>query len=71
MGTASTKSRNTKQRATRPAGPARAATPAAVSEPDIPDLQWRFAALVIVVLGAFLRIYDLNLVPLHHDEGVN
>src|SRR5207302_8045313 len=26
---------------------------------------------VILVVAAFLRLYDLNLVPLHHDEGVN
>lgn len=28
-------------------------------------------ALVVLAVGAFLRIYNLNLVPLHHDEGVN
>jgi uncharacterized protein (TIGR03663 family) len=27
--------------------------------------------LVIIILAAVLRFYDLNLVPLHHDEGVN
>ena len=27
--------------------------------------------LVILVIAAALRFYDLNLVPLHHDEGVN
>jgi uncharacterized protein (TIGR03663 family) len=32
---------------------------------------WLFASAVIVVVGAILRLYDLNLVPLHHDEGVN
>ena len=26
---------------------------------------------VIFVIAAVLRLYDLNLVPLHHDEGVN
>ena len=25
----------------------------------------------IFVIAAILRLYDLNLVPLHHDEGVN
>jgi uncharacterized protein (TIGR03663 family) len=32
---------------------------------------WLVASVSIVVVGAFLRLYDLNLVPLHHDEGVN
>jgi len=32
---------------------------------------WRLSALAILVVGAFLRLYDLALVPLHHDEGVN
>ncbi|HKP37529.1 MAG TPA: flippase activity-associated protein Agl23 [Pyrinomonadaceae bacterium] len=32
---------------------------------------WRLAGLAILVIGAFLRLYYLALVPLHHDEGVN
>lgn len=32
---------------------------------------WLFAAAAIMVIAAILRLYDLNLVPLHHDEGVN
>jgi uncharacterized protein (TIGR03663 family) len=32
---------------------------------------WRIASAAILVTGAFLRLYDLALVPLHHDEGVN
>src|SRR5258708_8872757 len=24
-----------------------------------------------MIVGAFLRLYNLSLVPLHHDEGVN
>jgi uncharacterized protein (TIGR03663 family) len=32
---------------------------------------WLFASVSIVVVGAIFRLYDLNLVPLHHDEGVN
>jgi uncharacterized protein (TIGR03663 family) len=34
-------------------------------------LKWRIAAASILVTGAFLRLYDLGLVPFHHDEGVN
>ena len=38
---------------------------------DIPENAWRIGAIVIFVIAAVLRMYDLNLVPLHHDEGVN
>jgi uncharacterized protein (TIGR03663 family) len=34
-------------------------------------LKWRIASAAILVTGAFLRLYDLGLVPFHHDEGVN
>ena len=32
---------------------------------------WRLSSLGILIVGAFLRLYNLSLVPLHHDEGVN
>lgn len=32
---------------------------------------WRLSGAAIVIVGAFLRLYNLSLVPLHHDEGVN
>ena len=38
---------------------------------DIPENAWRIGVIVIFVIAAVLRVYDLNLVPLHHDEGVN
>ena len=38
---------------------------------DIPERTWRIAAICIFIVGAVLRVFDLNLVPLHHDEGVN
>jgi uncharacterized protein (TIGR03663 family) len=34
-------------------------------------LKWRLASASILITGAFLRLYDLALVPFHHDEGVN
>jgi len=34
-------------------------------------LKWRIAAVSILIAGAFLRLYNLGLVPFHHDEGVN
>jgi uncharacterized protein (TIGR03663 family) len=45
-------------------------TPVAV-EPDIPEKAWRIGVIAIFLIAAVLRLYDLNLVPLHHDEGVN
>jgi uncharacterized protein (TIGR03663 family) len=41
------------------------------AEQDVPEKVWRIGVLVIFLIAALLRLYDLNLVPLHHDEGVN
>ena len=38
---------------------------------EVSDRVWRAAAVAILIAGALLRLYDLDLVPLHHDEGVN
>ncbi|HET6973497.1 MAG TPA: flippase activity-associated protein Agl23 [Pyrinomonadaceae bacterium] len=38
---------------------------------DIPEKAWRIGVIAIFLIAAVLRLYDLNLVPLHHDEGVN
>jgi uncharacterized protein (TIGR03663 family) len=46
-----------------------AAAPAYVA--DVPENVWRIGVNVIFIVAVFLRLYDLNLVPLHHDEGVN
>ena len=32
---------------------------------------WRIGVIAIFLIAAVLRLYNLNLVPLHHDEGVN
>ncbi len=32
---------------------------------------WRISCALVLLLGAFLRLIYLTLVPLHHDEGVN
>ena len=40
-------------------------------EQDIPEIAWRIGVISIFLIAAVLRVYDLNLVPLHHDEGVN
>jgi len=43
----------------------------ACETPEVNQRVWQTSVAAIMILGAFLRLYDLNLVPLHHDEGVN
>ncbi|HJP91021.1 MAG TPA: flippase activity-associated protein Agl23 [Pyrinomonadaceae bacterium] len=74
MTTRSTKStRSKKARRKQRAAEVESARP--VSEnvvPDsVPESIWRASVIAIFVIAAVLRLYDLNLVPLHHDEGVN
>ena len=38
---------------------------------EIPERAWQIGVIVIFVIADVLRVYDLNLVLLHHDEGVN
>lgn len=38
---------------------------------EISERSWWIASVSIFAIGALLRLYNLNLVPLHHDEGVN
>jgi uncharacterized protein (TIGR03663 family) len=38
---------------------------------DIPERAWQIGVIVTFLVALVLRVYDLNLVPLHHDEGVN
>ena len=45
--------------------------PEAAPVQDLPENAWRIGVIVILVVAAALRVYDLSLVPLHHDEGVN
>jgi uncharacterized protein (TIGR03663 family) len=73
--TASTKSRNrNQQRLSEKA----AVTNSMMNPPpdDVPRIEisestWFLAGASILVVAAILRFYDLDLVPLHHDEGVN
>jgi uncharacterized protein (TIGR03663 family) len=37
----------------------------------LPYRAWWISALSILLVAAAVRLYDLDLVPLHHDEGVN
>src|SRR5215467_1495877 len=55
--------------------------PAGAESPDIvtqasrdrvlSERVWLVAAIAILVFGSALRLHHLELVPLHHDEGVN
>lgn len=70
MSTASTKSRLKK----RPPSPLNEAPAASASDGlpgEISQFTFRISAAAILIVGAFLRLYHLALVPLHHDEGVN
>jgi uncharacterized protein (TIGR03663 family) len=76
VSTASTKSANRKQKATgqkAAISTGRAGVPPSElpveSEPS--QTSWLIASGAILLIGGFLRLYNLNLVPLHHDEGVN
>lgn len=74
MGTASTKSSNRKKnRRSEVAGPK--GTTAEVSTPpqtrDLSNRTWLICSLFIMAVAAILRLYNLSLVPFHHDEGVN
>ena len=74
--TSSTKSGSSKKARgkTQPAetdGSRAAAPRVSVSQENVPERVWQFAVIGIVLIATILRLYDLDLVPLHHDEGVN
>lgn len=73
MSTVSTKSRSSLKKGQpgpESRGGSRAASPAPAPE-LISERTFTIAAAAILLLGAILRLADLNLVPFHHDEGVN
>ena len=71
MATNSSRSSSSKKaRAKQAAIPDREQEPATIEE-RLPENTWRIGVIVVFVIAAVLRLYDLNLVPLHHDEGVN
>ena len=39
--------------------------------PDLATSVWRVASILILAVAAVLRLYQLDVKPLHHDEGVN
>jgi uncharacterized protein (TIGR03663 family) len=74
VGTASTKSGHKKNKKERVKDRAENSSQEPVSDgplDNFPDRAWLIGVCAIFVVAAVLRLYDLNLVPLHHDEGVN
>ncbi len=76
MSIVSTKSqRRKKSQSAKPdsSGSSKAASITAVSRAkgEISDRAWLIGCVSILAIAAFLRLYDLALVPFHHDEGVN
>ena len=71
MGTSSTKSKGNKS--SRNVGSKSQAADESSTAPSefISNRVWIISAIAILLIAAFLRMYDLPLVPLHHDEGVN
>ncbi|HXG83327.1 MAG TPA: flippase activity-associated protein Agl23, partial [Pyrinomonadaceae bacterium] len=45
--------------------------PTTVNRQPAADTFWLVACTIITAIAAFLRFYNLELKPLHHDEGVN
>jgi uncharacterized protein (TIGR03663 family) len=74
VGTTSTKSQNRKQNRRSQAGPPKITQPLVSRSPqtrDLSDRTWLICSLFIMAVAAILRLYNLSLVPFHHDEGVN
>jgi uncharacterized protein (TIGR03663 family) len=76
VSTASTRSRNRKKKgyAESTSPRAKPTVPAAATESssrDLSERSWRICSLTVMIVAAILRLYQLNLVPMHHDEGVN
>jgi uncharacterized protein (TIGR03663 family) len=66
----STTSTQSKRKKKGPAEPT-SETRSSLDGSGISEFAWRLSSLGILIVGAFLRLYNLSLVPLHHDEGVN
>ena len=73
--TTSTKSSRSKQATAQEKTAAPAKNPSqpgvAIETPGLSQRAWQISAGTILIVGAILRLYNLSLVPFHHDEGVN
>jgi uncharacterized protein (TIGR03663 family) len=74
VSTISTKSRNKRPvtgQQKQASSPKSAEAQASAPGSDLSERAWQLSSLAILFVGAFLRLFKLSLVPLHHDEGVN
>jgi uncharacterized protein (TIGR03663 family) len=79
VGTASTKSRGSKQQGwqaktsqgAEPEGVAAHAQAQSGESGELSRRAWRIACAAVLLVAAFVRFYQLELRPMHHDEGVN
>jgi len=71
MGTAFTKSRDRKDVEARNNAKSASGEPDDTDSQELSPLVWRIASLTILAGAAFIRLYELGLKPMHHDEGVN
>ncbi|MDT4897088.1 MAG: hypothetical protein QOH25_2165 [Acidobacteriota bacterium] len=73
MSTGSTKSppRKAEGSARNRSTASEATQPRQAEAAELSPLVWWFASLSILAVAAFVRLYVLDLKPLHHDEGVN
>lgn len=70
MTTTSTKLRNKKAQKSVSANKAKARAEVSTTG-EMSQRAWRISCAAVLLIGAFLRLFYLALVPLHHDEGVN
>jgi uncharacterized protein (TIGR03663 family) len=66
---ASSSSSAQKRQASEESGRRGPAAPETVAE--IPERAWLYASAAILLVAFALRVYALDMKPLHHDEGVN
>jgi uncharacterized protein (TIGR03663 family) len=71
VSTASTKSNKQRKSVANSRSKTTAVAGAEPLGPDVSRRSWLIASISIFLIGAFLRLYNLPLVPFHHDEGVN
>jgi len=74
VSTVSTKSHNRKKNRRSEGAPPKISPPEVANPPQTRALSqrtWLICSLFIMAVGAILRVYNLGLVPFHHDEGVN
>lgn len=60
-----------KSRRRKKAKAAKATEAVVVPSSDLLSGSWVYASGAVLLVATVLRVYDLALVPLHHDEGVN